>query len=261
LSSFKVDYDKIMSNINSFKDAWKYDLLADRLRNTEINIEKKLTDINDKIPDKLYENQWFFSNENVIFVISKLYDEKYYNNIKKVSEIYWIDEKKIVSSIAVEQLRYLSTQRWYAKYLIQTNPYLTTFSKFSYGLGWVKVETAREIQQSVKKYNKEIYDKYFLTDTLKTDEELIEVLKDDFKWFLYTGWLLYSIENRWKKAWYSISNEPWVLTTLYNMWNPDDKIPNPDPKVGGSIISVNWQDMFFWEIGFLYYYYINYYIA
>lgn len=259
--NYQTVFDKVKKNLETYKKKWNYDILADKLKNTEVSLDKSISKISKNIPDKIYNNQDFFKNENVIFVISKLYDKKYYNNIEKIAEIYDIDEKKIISSIAVEQLRYLSTQRWYAKYLIQSSPYLTTFSKFSYWLWWVKVETAREIQESVKKYNKEIYEKYFAKDSMKTDEELIEVLKDDFWWFLYTGWLIFSIEQRWKTAGFDISNKPWVVTTLYNMWNPDDKIPNSSPKIGGSLIAVNWKDMYFWEIWFLYYYYINYYIA
>lgn len=260
ITSYQKNFDKIKKVFEEYKSKWNYNLLASKLKNADIGINKSISKIYNNIPDRIYTNKDFFENENVVFVISKLYDKKYYENIEKVAKVYNIDGKKIISSIAVEQLRYLSTQRWYAKYLIQSSPYLTSFSKFSYGLWWIKVETAREIQNSVKGYNKQVYDQYFAKDSTKTDEELIEVLKDDFWWFLYTWWLIFSIEKRWKNAGFDISYQPWVITTLYNMWNPKNKEPNPSPKVWGSLIAVNWKDMYFWEIWYLYYYYINYYI-
>jgi hypothetical protein len=154
----------------------------------------------------------------------------------------------------------MTTARWYAKTMIKDNNYLTTFSKFSYWIWWIKVETARKIIKDIKLYNNDLYEKYFKDHENLEDEELIEILKDNYKWTLYAWALIYNIKQIWDLEWYSLENKPWIIITLYNMWNSDKKIPNDNPQIWGSVIDIEeWKQMLYWEIWYIIYYYLKYY--
>ena len=161
----------------------------------------------------------------------------------------------------MEQLRYLSTDRAYAKKLIKSNLGLINFSKFSYWVGWIKVHTAKTIQDSVKIHNPELYKKHFEEDIWLSDNEMIIKLEDEYNGILYAWGLIYSINERWKKAGFDLKNHPWAVITLYNMWNPKKKIPHANPEMWGSILMIDDQKRYFGEIGELFYYYLKYYVS
>jgi len=238
----------------------------------------------DSLPNNILGNTWLISTPNFKYVLWKLYEKKYLDIIKNISNITWIDYKLILSSIAVEQLRYLTTNRGYAKKLIKNNNYLTSFTKFSYWLGWIKTHTFNNINHWISKYNSNLYLNYYYPQEKKTikdkeelnklysnekkieenkekkDEEKIkEILESRYGWTLYTAWLLYSIKKKWKLAWFDISDRPWVILTLYNMGN--NKVPHWKPALGWSLIAVTEDEkLYFWEIGFIFFHYMKYYL-
>lgn len=72
--------------------------------------------------------------------------------------------------------------------------------------------------------------------------------------------MIYNIKQRWDLEWYSLENKPWIIITLYNMWNSDKKIPNDNPQIWGSVIDIEeWKQMLYWEIWYIIYYYLKYY--
>jgi hypothetical protein len=84
-------------------------------------------------------------------------------------------------------------------------------------------------------------------------------LEDEYSWILYTAWLIHNIQKKWELAWYPINDNPWIIITLYNMWNK--KNPHPNPDIWGSSISVSeWNTYYFWELGFVMYEYLRYYL-
>jgi len=258
-------------------------------------INKKIKELNSllknietikNIPNNLYWKTEIIDNQKFQYIINKLLSNDYYNNIKEASRKTWIDKKLIISAIAVEQLRYLNSNRAFAKKLLMQNRFLTNFSKFSYWLGWIKVPTFIKINQRLKEYEPFIYNKYFLYyDKLsqKTDEEIntqkgleqqnsnnenqdlynkdkiIELLKKHDISTLYTAGLLLSIIDKRKKYWINISYKPWIILTLYNMWNI--KTPHKNPWIGGALIPVlENKKKYFWEIWSIFYNYIDFYL-
>jgi hypothetical protein len=254
ITLFQHNYTQLSDEIELLTEKNDFITLAEKLKNIEQSTSIKS------------ENQKDFVKQNILqdersqYVIKQLTSWDYYSHIQQVSNIFQIDQKLLVSAIGVEQFRYLTTNRAYAKKMIKSNKHLTKFSKFSYGPWWIKVATAREIQDSVKKYNPEIYQKYFQEDVWLKNSALIEKLEDEFWGILYAWALIYSIQERWKQAWFDISHKPGVLITLYNMWNPKHKKPHANPDIWGSIIIVEWDKRYFWEIWELFYYYLKYYI-
>lgn len=272
---YKKNADSIITNINEDN----FSEVAIILDNLEWQTDFA------KLPDNILGNTWLIKNENFQYVLGKLFEDKYMSNIKKISRITSVDYKLILSSIWVEQLRYLTTDRWYAKNLIKNNRYLTTFTKFSYGLGWIKTHTFNNINYWISQYNPYLYKTYFkeyddacltiiedynplYSEEIKIkekkkwkydDEKIKEVLETSYGWTLYVWWLIYSIQQKRKKAWFSIDNKPWVIMTLYNMGNT--KTPHGSPDLWGSLISVtDDKDLYFWEIGFIFFNYIKYYL-
>ena len=253
LNSINEDYNQHIKTFNNLIKNEQYEKLAINLKEFEkkYDIDLKILD------DNINKNYSIFQNKKLMYVISKIYSS-YKDDIENVSKIFNIDKKLIISCIAVEQVRYLTTQRWYLKTLIKSNK-LITFSKFSFWLGWIKVFTARKIQKDIKNYNKNIYNDYFSQDDGLVDSAMIKKLESTSWSILYVWWLIYNIEQKRKLAWYDINERPWVIATLYNMWNPDKKIPHSNPNVGWTIIYINGKKYYFGQIAYLIYNYLKYY--
>jgi hypothetical protein len=172
----------------------------------------------------------------------------------------------LISAIWVEQLRYLTTNRWYAKDLIKQNKLLTNFSKFSYWLGGIKIDTFKTINTDLQEYDIDFYEKYLKQydeqakiNWVYSDYEIQKILEDEYSWILYSAWLIHSIKKKWELAWFPIDENYWIIITLYNMWNKKD--PHSTPDVWGSSISVtNWNTYYFWELWLVIYEYLKYYL-
>jgi hypothetical protein len=92
-----------------------------------------------------------------------------------------------------------------------------------------------------------------------SDYNIQMVLEDEYSWVLYSAALIYNIEKKRELAWYPINNKPWIIITLYNMWN--EKTPHWNPDTWGSRISVDENNTYyFWELGLIMYLYIKYYL-
>jgi hypothetical protein len=249
-------YNFFIIRSNSLIKTDKYTSLSKKLHELEDSYKNTVNLKKQNIP----KNNLLNSN-NVKYVLDKLLNDKTYNaSIIKVSEDLNIDKKLLISSIWVEQIRYMTTVRWYAKNLIKSNKYLTNFSKFSYWIWWIKLLTARRIQGNMKKYNLDLYNKYFIKDVWVRDATLIKILTNKYKWTLYSWALISNIQDRWEKEWFPLEHKPWVIITLYNMWNVIKKVPHSTPDLWWSLISIDWKSMYFWEIWYVIYYYLKYYI-
>lgn len=199
----------------------------------------------DIFPKEITENKWF---NFILMWINKR--KEFMKAVKEYSEKLWLEKNLVLSAILSEQVRIsVKWARWKLKDII-TNSTPTLFRSYniSLGIGWIKTNTARQVAK----------DAWF--DLLYTDEELAKKLSDDdyFNWKIAT-YLVYNIIKRWKDAWYDISNNPWVVGTLYNMWNNKNKIPNPKPKIGWSIIDISWYKYSYGEISLWLYRMLNIY--
>jgi len=249
-------FNKFIDDSNSLINNSNYDLLSTKLS----ELEKKYNNI-DNLNDIILDESSLLNSISVQYVLNKLLnDEDYNKHINEVSEVLWIDKFLLISAIWVEQIRYMTTARWYAKTMIMDNKYLTNFSQFSYWIWWIKVETSKKILSDLKTSNTKIYDEYFKQDENLSDSDLISNLQDKFRWILYAWALVYNIQNRWKTEWFDLENQPWITITLYNMWNEENKKPNADPKLWWSLINIEWKQLYFWEIWYIMFYYLKYYV-
>lgn len=208
----------------------------------------------------------FIHDQEFNYLINTIFEDKnwyFKEDLNKVADIYWIDKNLILAWIVTEQLRWFYTYRWIAKDLIKTNRYIMNMYDFSLGIGWIKESAARQIEADMLEYNPDIYNKFFAVTTWNVDFVRKQRLTDTenyFYQFLYAGWLIYNIQTKRKKAGYDISNQPWIIMTLYNFGNPKDKKPNPFPKIGGSIIRIDWVDYTFGSLWEIVYYYFRFYM-
>ena len=253
-----IDNELTFINENNKEITKLYNSLQfEDLKNKLIKLEQPIYNI--KLDNNLIETEDLFKNHNFTHVLNKILEKKYMDYIDFYSKELNIDKKLIISVISSEQIRFLTTYRGQAKQIIKNNKALRSFTKFSYWLGWIKVNTFKKINKWMKEYNPELYNKYFKKYDWINDVKIKEVLENNDTWILYITWLIYAIEQKWDKAWYSLKNKPWVIITLYNMGN--NKKPHDNPDLWGSIIRINEKyKYYFWEIWFIYYSYLKYYI-
>lgn len=266
IDKINENIEKTQKNLKILIKTKNYNELSSYLK----KLEKELNYNPNLFPENIFENNLMINNPNFQYIISKLYEDKTYKIIEDISNKTKIDKKLIMASIWVEQLRFLSTDRWFAKEMIKQNFPLINFNKFSYWVWWIKFETYQKINTWLKEYNQKMYEKYFEEYDLKSkiendwklvysDPKIKEVLEDEYSWILYTAWLLHNILKKWEKEWYPIDDNIWVIITLYNMWNT--KTPHASPDVWGSSIFIDSEHTYyFWELWFILYSYMKYYL-
>ena len=258
--------EEIQKKLIIFIKTKNYGELSKYLKNLEQELEYQTS----SLPENIYADNTMLNNEDFQYIVSKLYWEDLYKIIREVSQNTGLDEKLIMASVWVEQLRYMTTDRWYAKEMIKQNLPLTTFNKFSYWIWWIKFDTYQKINSDLKQYNPDLYQTYFQEYDMKSkidtnwtlvysDPKIQEVLEDDYSGILYSAWLLYNIKKKRELAGQPIDNKVWVIITLYNMWNKKEAHSNPD--VWGSRIYVDSDHTYyFWELWFIMYSYMKYYL-
>lgn len=222
------------------------------------NIENK-----DNIENSYYYINWTWNNPNrfpknnwwLNFVVKWIYNRKTFISwIYKYSTILDIDPDLVISCVMWEQIRIANKWvRWKLKNII-INWTPTAFRSYDVSLWiwWIKVSTAYKIKRDAIKY--------WYWDNLKlyaiTESWLI--LNDTLN-SMYATYLVKNILVRREKAWFDISNNPGVICTLYNMWNPKNKKPNLNPKIWWSIIKIWWKNFVYWWLSEAVYRYIKIY--
>jgi len=268
----KEDWEKIVTDsikeskevsekIITLYENWKIDELSEYLSQNENKAKIKEKELSIKDENALLKN------ENFTYVLNKILDKKYMNYIDIYSKKINVDKKLIISVIASEQIRYLTTYRWQAKTMIKNNTALRNFTQFSYWLGWIKTNTFKNINYWIKTYNTNLYNKNYKKyddlakkeDWTYDDEKIKEILENYDSGILYIAWLVYAIQEKRNNAWFSINDKPWIIITLYNMGN--NKKPHGNPDLWGSIIKIDSDyKLYFWELWFVFYSYLDYYI-
>lgn len=193
----------------------------------------------------------FINTECVQFILSGMKNRSvFYNTILETSDKLWLETDLVLSSILWEQIR-ISCKgiRWDLKNIIQhSTPTLFRSHNYSVWLAWLKLGTAFETKkQAIKNgYGDELKNIIITEDILINNDKINAMIA------------VYTIKNilyRWSNEWYDISKQPWIVWTLYNLW--DKGQPHWEPKVWWAIIKVNWSKYVYGEVSIWLYNYLN----
>ncbi len=244
---------KILDTYKSLIKNWMYKELITTLKNLELITDFQLKKVNRNLT---LVQPWMWS-ESWLYIKNKfLIDDqnKYKKDINLVSNLLWLDPVLLKSAIITEQVRGFFTYRWVAKKIIFDNFGIMRMGQWSYWIWWVKLLTAKKLLTFAKSHLPQVYNKY-LSQYNWTDETLLKLLQDRDNYFyqILFAWLtLKEILRSWNMQWYDISNRPWIILTLYNIWN---KQANANPKIWWANIKINWIDYSFGSLWMLLYYY------
>ena len=212
---------------------------------------------------KLWRDNAFFKSDKFAYVYNQLYVDtpnKYKKYINSAANIFNLNPNLITACIFVEQLRAFYTFKWLFKSIAQTNTYLTVMSKQSFGIGGMKLQTAEQLEQRLATNKPEIYKTYFsYEDPKNISQQRLARLTDSQDYYyqiLYTAWILYRYSTERDRAGYTISNNPWVMATMYNIWYSE---PHSNPDIWWSFMKIESEKYSFWWLAMLIYYYLEIY--
>ncbi len=218
--------------------------------------------------NKLLNGQKVTSYENVIpwmnteeWEALKVAIMKDKDLIDSAAKLTGVESRLIVGCLVGEQIRLFNSKReMYKKYLGPVKV-LSVQSQFSLGVNGIKDFTAMQVERNLKNdtsifYMGKEYENLLDFKTNNPEVERITRLTDyrnHLYSYIYTGCILHQTMLQWKRSGFDIDNRPDILFTLFNVGFPQSK-PNPDPKCGGSYITVHDKLYTFGAIGFDFYY-------
>lgn len=181
--------------------------------------------------------------------------------IEEAGRLTGVDPRLIVGCLVGEQIRLFNSNREKFKQYLGPMKVLSVQSQFSLGVNGIKDFTAMQVEKNLKDstsvfYMGKQYEHILDFHTADPASERINRLVDYHNHlysYIYTGCILHQTMLQWKRAGYDISNRPDILFTLFNLGFAASK-PGPDPKCGGSHITVNDQIYTFGVIGNDFYY-------
>lgn len=191
----------------------------------------------------------------------KLIMEKEATQIDSVGEITGIEPRLIVAILCAEQIRLFDNNREAFKKWISPLKVLSVQSKFSWGVTGIKPETAKKIEAFLKSdtsvfYLGKKYEHLLDFKTYDIENERFSRLTDfhnHFYSYLYAALNIRMIIEQWKHAGYDITQRPEIIATLFNLGFEVSK-PKPNPRVGGSSITIKGQRYTFGSIAYEFYY-------
>ncbi len=194
--------------------------------------------------------RWWFPDNNwwLDFVIAGINKRKtFVDSINYYSEQLWVDRDIVLACVLWEQIRIANKgARWKLKdVIVHWTPTLFRSYDVSLWLGWIKVSTARQIARYA-------IDRWYADDEMQLDYWMDNsrwtnrLINDDQFNAKYATYLVQNIVDRWFVAGHDISMNPWVVCTLYNMWNSTKKEPHTDPQIGWSVIKIWAKDYVYW---------------
>jgi len=181
--------------------------------------------------------------------------------IDSVAELTDVDHRLIVAALVGEQMRLFNSARETYKNVIRPLKILSVESQFSLGVTGIKEFTAIQVEKNLKDTSSPFYlgKKYehlldFQTEDPSSERYNRLVNYRNHYWsYMYAALIIKQIEIQWKRAGYPISDRPEILITLYNVGFAQSK-PNPNPKVGGSHVSINGMRYSFGSLGYEFFY-------
>ncbi len=181
--------------------------------------------------------------------------------IDSASKAAGVEPRLVVCCLIGEQIRLFNSKREIYKRYIGPLKVLSVESQFSLGVTGIKDFTAKAIEHYLKDSTSEFYlgKKYenlldFQSSNHDTERYYRLVnYRNHYYQYLYAALYLHQVKKQWERAGYDISNRPEILVTLYNVGFPYS-VPKPNPRVGGSTITINNVRYTFGAIGFDFYY-------
>jgi hypothetical protein len=183
------------------------------------------------------------------------------SDIEKAATIIGIEPRLIVASTIVEQVRLFHSQRELFKKFFEPLKILGNANKISLGVMGVKEATAIQTENNLKDptspyYLGEQFEHLLDFTTDNPTEERFNRLTDfnsHYYSYLYGGIYMKEMMEQWRKAGYDIQYRPEIVGTLFNVGFPQSR-PNPNPKVGGSAITVGDAKYSFGSLAYEFYY-------
>ena len=181
--------------------------------------------------------------------------------IDSAAKLTGVEPRLIVGCLVGEQIRLFNSKReMYKKYLGPVKV-LSVQSQFSLGVNGIKEFTAKDVERNLKNdtsifYMGKEYEHLLDFKTSDPDTERVSRLVDyrnHLYSYIYTGCILHQTMLQWRRSGYDISDRPDLLFTLFNVGFPQSQ-PKPDPRCGGSSITVDGNIYTFGAIGFDFYY-------
>lgn len=264
LIDISVVNDKI-KKLNDFIDNRNYIQAIKYL----IDFENELKSINTNSQYRnMVINTDFYNDEEFKYLINRFVIDKenYYSwYVVETANIFSLDPNLIRASILTEQIRSFYTYRWYIKDIIKTNRLLMVMSQFSYWIWWIKLDTASRIEKQLSIKYPDIYKKYFEfaqdpSVDISNGSKYSSLLDNYFMQIMYVWWLLRNIIDRRGEQWIDITNNPWVIITLYNFWNAENKKPHNNPSIWWAVIKIKDKDYSFGALWTIIYYYLEIYL-
>ena len=240
----------IVSSIIPSDNRQVYKYLSEHPTDKE-QIEKAYSYLNENPNNKRFpQNNWWLD-----FVVNGIDTRKsFIDEVEKSSSVLWIDKDMVLACVLWEQIRIAN--KWARGKLkdivINSTPTLFRSYNVSLWIGGIKIETAYQI--------KDMAIKYWYWDWIKNEIVSYSWLADNDR--LNAKFATYQVKNiitRRKLAGYDISKNPWVVCTIYNIWNREDKKPNNNPQIWWSIIRIWNKDYVYWWLAMWVYWYLKIY--
>lgn len=187
--------------------------------------------------------------------------EKDAPTINQVAYVIDIPARIIAAQIVAEQLRLFTSERDIFKQVFAPLAVLGTQTQFSLGVTGIKEETAKQVEDHLKDAKSIFYlgDSYaHLLDYPEGESGYLRIarlsnIRDHYYSYLYTALYIKQIEKQWRNSLYPIENRPEIISTLFNLGFSKSS-PNPNPQIGGALLSINGENYSFGGLAGEFYY-------
>ena len=166
--------------------------------------------------------------------------------IYEAARLTGVEPRLIVGCLIGEQVRLFNSKREMYKRYLGPMKVLSVQSQFSLGVNGIKDFTAMQVERNLTNdtsifYMGKQYEHILDFQTADHQSERFNRLTNYHNHlysYIYTGCILHQTMLQWKRSGYDIVNRPDILFTLFNLGFQASK-PGPDPKCGGSHITVH----------------------
>ena len=166
--------------------------------------------------------------------------------IYEAARLTGVEPRLIVGCLVGEQVRLFNSKREMYKRYLGPMKVLSVQSQFSLGVNGIKDFTAMQVERKLTNdtsiyYMGKQYEHILDFQTADHQTERFNRLTNYHNHlysYIYTGCILHQTMLQWKRSGYDITNRPDILFTLFNLGFQASK-PGPDPKCGGSHITVH----------------------
>ena len=165
--------------------------------------------------------------------------------INEAARLTGVEPRLIVGCLVGEQVRLFNSKREMYKRYLGPMKVLSVQSQFSLGVNGIKDFTAMQVERNLTDtasiyYMGKQYEHILDFQTADHQSERYNRLtnyRNHLYSYIYTGCILHQTMLQWRRSGYDIVNRPDILFTLFNLGFQASK-PGPDPKCGGSHITV-----------------------